>query len=291
MPWQNLSVVVTSDAAERLEALLRSSGAVSVTMADAGESPIFEPDLGKTPLWARVKISALFPVETNLSDLEYTLRSNCEQFAVEDLADQDWERVWLDQFKPQCFGDKLWIYPSGFRAPDDEPYVRLDPGLAFGTGDHPTTRLCLEWLASNVICEQRILDFGCGSGILSLAAHKLGARHVTATDNDPQAVRSCRLNALRNDIDNNFWVCPPDEVAGLYDIIVANILCQPLIELAPRLLDLLAPHGTLVLSGLLTHQMDMITQAYAPQVTFAPPSSDDDWILISGSKPATLTAN
>ena len=291
MPWQNLSIVVTNDAAERLEALLRSSGAVSVTMADAGDNPIFEPDLGTTPLWARVKISALFPLETNLSDLEYTLRSNCEQFAVEDLADEDWERAWLDKFKPQCFGDRLWIYPSEFSIPDNRLAIRLDPGLAFGTGDHPTTRLCLEWLARSNLTNQYILDFGCGSGILSIAAHKLGAQHVTATDNDPQAIRSCQLNALRNDIAADFWVCSPEEVSGSFDIILANILCQPLIELAPRLLELLAPHGTLVLSGLLKHQMDMITQAYSPEVNFGPPIVIDDWILISGSTLATATAS
>ncbi|MEM7280207.1 MAG: 50S ribosomal protein L11 methyltransferase [Pseudomonadota bacterium] len=286
MPWQNLSVVVTSDAVERLEVLLRSNGAVSVTMVDAGENPIFEPDLGTTPLWAQVKLSALFPIDTNLNDLEYTLRSNCERFSVETLADQDWERVWLKDFKPQCFGDRLWIYPSGFSVPDG-PSVCLDPGLAFGTGDHPTTKLCLEWLSTQELRDHDVLDYGCGSGILSLAAHKLGASSVTATDIDPQAIQACQLNALRNDVSGAFNVCPPESIGGQYDIVVANILFQPLVELKAKLVGLLAPKGRLILSGILRSQMEVIVDRYGTDITFSPAKELDDWVLLTGSTGST----
>ena len=188
-----------------------------MTLVDAADDPVFEPALGTTPLWSNVRLTALFPMDANLQDLEYTLRSHCERFDVETLADKDWERVWLEDFKPQCFGNKLWVVPSGYRLPEDSVSVRLDPGLAFGTGDHPTTKLCLTELANTDLEAARVLDYGCGSGILSLAAHKMGAERVVATDIDPQAVLATKLNALRNDIESKLTVCAPNDVAGKFD--------------------------------------------------------------------------
>lgn len=284
MPWKNLSVFATSEAAERLEALLLSKGAISVAMADASDNPILEPAPGTTPLWSSVKLSALFPMHTNLDDLQYVLRSNCDRYDVDTLADQDWERVWLDDFKPVCFGEKLWIRPTGFKVPENDLAVTMDPGLAFGTGSHATTALCLEWLASNDIFGLNALDYGCGSGILAIASKAVGAASVTATDIDPQAIQACQLNALRNDIDSDFWVCEPHQLDDQFGLLMANILDQTLIELRTTFTRLLNPGGRIILSGILLDQADMVLDAYAEQFDWDTPQVRDGWVLLSGRR-------
>ena len=284
MPWQNLSVFANSEAAERLEALLLSKGAISVTMVDAGDNPVLEPAPGTTPLWNEVKLSALFPMQTNLDDLQYILRSHCDRYDVNTLADQDWERAWLKDFKPVCFGEKLWIRPTGFEVPANALSITMDPGLAFGTGSHATTALCLEWLASNDILGSNTLDYGCGSGILAIAAKAVGASAVTATDIDPQAILACQLNALRNDIDRDFWVCEPDQIEDRFDLLMANILYQPLIELCSTFAHLLIPGGRIILSGILLDQADMVIDAYAEHFHWDVPQTRDEWVLLVGRR-------
>ena len=298
MAWLQLSIEVAKPGAERIAAFLEDAGALSVTLADAADEPQLEPGPGETPLWSQVKVSALFDADPRSEALvgrlvdqlvrEHGSGRACEP-RVERIADQVWERVWLDTFKPTRFGRRLWVCPHG-QDPDDPEaiaeavVVALDPGLAFGTGHHPTTALCLEWLDGTDLDAKTVLDYGCGSGILAIAALRLGAARAIAVDHDPQALEATRDNALANGVADRLAIYGPDEVPELkVDVTIANILAGPLIALAPRLVASLRPGGALAVSGVLAEQVDAVRTAYAERVALAPTRLREDWALICGT--------
>lgn len=289
MSWLQLRLAITPEQAEPMEDLLLGLGAVSVTFMDAEDQPIFEPDLGTTPLWQHTHLLALFESDTErqplIDQLQQLWPEALPDHQFEDIADQDWERSWMDNFQPMRFGQRLWIVPSWHEAPDPQAVnLLLDPGLAFGTGTHPTTALCLEWLDGQPLQGLQIIDFGCGSGILAIAALLLGAERVVGTDIDPQALEASRDNAQRNQLaDERFPLYLPDAMpAEPADILVANILAGPLVSLAPQLSTLVKPGGRIALSGILAEQTGEILAAYTESFELDPVAEKDGWIRVSG---------
>ena len=260
-----------------IEIVFMRNGACSVTLSDAGDDPVLEPGIGETPLWADTRISGLFPETADFTKLESELLTELGLDAlpphrVEVLADRPWEREWLKDFVPMQFGRRLWVCPGDHEIDDPgAAVVYLDPGLAFGTGTHPTTALCLEWLDELTLRQKSVLDVGCGSGILALAALKLGCAAATATDNDPQALTATRQNAIRNEVLERLTVRhssqPTDD---RFDVVVANILAGPLVELAEMISSMVAEGGIITLSGVLCEQADEVMAAYAPWIKFQP---------------------
>lgn len=293
MPWMQVRLAITPDQAEPLEDQLLELGAVSVTFMDGEDQPIFEPDLGTTPLWSNTHLLALFEADTDADALLAHLRllrgGELPEHEVERIEDQDWERSWMDNFQPMRFGRRLWIVPSWHAAPEpDAVNLLLDPGLAFGTGTHPTTALCLEWLDGQPLAGLQVLDFGCGSGILAIAALLLGAEQAVGTDIDIQALDASRENAGRNGIDPaRFSLYLPERLPALAaDVVVANILAGPLVELAPQITSHVKPGGRLALSGILAEQAESVRQAYADAFTLDPTAEKDGWVRISGVRRA-----
>ncbi len=297
MGWLQLLLETDPDGAERLSELLENQGAASVTLQDAGDEPLYEPPPDTTPLWGATRVVALFSDDI---DIDRLLRELEAAFApqplpprrIEPLAEQDWSRAWMDRFRPTRFGRRLWIVPSWHEPPEPEAVnVLLDPGIAFGTGTHPTTRLCLEWLDGHVTPGMRVIDYGCGSGILAVAAARLGAAQVWAVDTDPQAVAATRDNATRNGVGDRIEATLPEAVFnGCADLLVANILANPLIALAPKLSGLVCPGGVVALSGILPEQADAVANAYAPAFDLAAPVVQDGWVRVSGiRKPDPVT--
>lgn len=289
MPWLQIRLAITPDQASALEDQLLELGAVSVTFMDAEDQPIFEPDLGTTPLWSHTHLLALFEDGTDgdavLAHLSLLRGGELPEHQVERIEDQDWERSWMDNFHPMRFGRRLWIVPSWHQAPEpDAVNLLLDPGLAFGTGTHPTTALCLEWLDGQDLNDCTVLDFGCGSGILAIAALLLGAPRAAGTDIDPQALEASRDNAARNGIDPaRFPVyLPADLPPQAADVVVANILAGPLVQLAPTITAQVAPGGRLALSGILAEQAEEVRAAYAGAFELDPTAEKDGWVRISG---------
>lgn len=289
MPWLQVRLAITPDQAAELEDQLLELGAVSVTFMDAEDQPIFEPDLGTTPLWSHTHLLALFEDGTDgdavLAHLRLLRGGELPEHQVERIEDQDWERSWMDNFQPMRFGQRLWIVPSWHEAPEpDAVNLLLDPGLAFGTGTHPTTALCLEWLDGQDLAGCTVLDFGCGSGILAIAALLLGAPQAVGTDIDPQALEASRDNADRNGIDPaRFPVyLPADLPPQPADVVVANILAGPLVQLAPTITALVKNGGRLALSGILAEQAEEVRAAYAGAFELAPTAEKDGWVRISG---------
>jgi len=289
MPWLQIRLAITPDQAGALEDQLLELGAVSVTFMDAEDQPIFEPDLGTTPLWSHTHLLALFESDTDAEALLAHLRllrgGELPEHQVERIEDQDWERSWMDNFQPMRFGRRLWIVPSWHAAPEPEAVnLLLDPGLAFGTGTHPTTALCLEWLDGQELAGSSVLDFGCGSGILAIAALLLGAAHAVGTDIDPQALEASRDNASRNAIDPARFPLhlPGDLPAQPADVVVANILAGPLVQLAPTITALVRPGGRLALSGILAEQAEEVRAAYGDAFDLDPTAEKDGWVRISG---------
>ncbi|QSL90978.1 50S ribosomal protein L11 methyltransferase [Ectopseudomonas toyotomiensis] len=291
MPWLQVRLAITPEQAETYEDALLEVGAVSVTFMDAEDQPIFEPDLGTTPLWSNTHLLALFEADTDETALLAHVQLLCggalPEHHVERIEDQDWERSWMDGFQPMRFGQRLWIVPSWHAAPQpDAVNLLLDPGLAFGTGTHPTTALCLEWLDSQSLDNCSVLDFGCGSGILAIAALLLGAPQAAGTDIDPQALEASRDNASRNGIDPaRFPVyLPADLPQQPADVVVANILAGPLVSLAPQITALVKGGGRLALSGILAEQAEEVRAAYASAFDLDPTAVKDGWVRISGVK-------
>jgi ribosomal protein L11 methyltransferase len=291
MPWLQVRLAITPEQAETYEDALLEVGAVSVTFMDAEDQPIFEPDLGTTPLWSHTHLLALFEADTDETALLAHLQLLCggalPEHHVERIEDQDWERSWMDGFQPMRFGQRLWIVPSWHAAPQpDAVNLLLDPGLAFGTGTHPTTALCLEWLDGQNLDNCSVLDFGCGSGILAIAALLLGAPQAAGTDIDPQALEASRDNASRNGIDPaRFPVyLPADLPQQPADVVVANILAGPLVSLAPQITALVKSGGRLALSGILAEQAEEVRAAYASTFDLDPTAVKDGWVRISGVK-------
>lgn len=291
MPWLQLRLAIEPDQAQPLEDQLLGLGAVSVTFMDAEDQPIFEPDLGTTPLWSNTHLLALFEGDTDpdtlINHLSLLRQGSLPDHQLERVEDQDWERSWMDSFQPMRFGQRLWIVPSWHTAPDPKAVnLLLDPGLAFGTGTHPTTALCLEWLDSEPVAGKQIIDFGCGSGILAIAALLLGAEHARGTDIDPQALDASRDNAGRNGIDPTRFslYLPGDMPQEPAEVLLANILAGPLVALAPQLTGLVQPGGRLALSGILAEQADGVVTAYSEHFELDPVVEREGWVRISGTR-------
>ncbi len=298
MPWLELSLTLRQSDQERVELALEEIGALSVTLLDAdidtpNERAILEPGVGETPLWGEIALSALFDSEADRVGLVHVLTDlvpelEPERISFREVADQDWTRVWMDQFKPMRFGRRLWIYPSNIEPPMDDPeavIVRLDPGLAFGTGTHPTTALCLEWLDAADLAGKTVIDFGCGSGVLAIAALKLGAARVLGIDNDPQALSASRDNAERNDVEDRLELFAPEDFTDTRaDVLVANILAGPLAELAPRFAACVKARAPFALSGILEGQQHELVDRYAEWFDDLVVASREDWVRISGRR-------
>ena len=292
MPWLQAQVRTRRDRTEAAEALLETLGALSVTLEDAADQPLLEPGPGDTPLWDATLVTGLFAATTDTEALHDALVLGLDDpsasIGITPLEDQPWERAWLDHFKPMRFGRRLWICPHGqslLDAGTDAVVLHLDPGLAFGTGTHPTTALCLEWLEGADLKGKTLIDYGCGSGVLGIAALLLGAANVIAIDHDPQALMATAANARQNGVDDRLATYTSGEAPPIAaDILVANILAGVLIALAPTLTAGVSPSGRLVLSGILETQVAEVQQAYAPGFSFAPTESKDGWTLLTACK-------
>ncbi|HDZ9180151.1 TPA: 50S ribosomal protein L11 methyltransferase [Vibrio cholerae] len=293
MPWIQIKLNATNDNAEAIgDMLMEETGAVSVTFLDAKDTPVFEPLPGETRLWGDTDVVALYEADMDTSLILQQIKASnmlAEGFAhkVEQVEDKDWEREWMDNFHPMQFGRRLWICPSWREVPDPQAVnVMLDPGLAFGTGTHPTTALCLEWLDNLDLSGKTVIDFGCGSGILAIAAIKLGAAKVIGIDIDPQALLASKDNAARNGVEDQIEVyLPKDQPDGLVaDVVVANILAGPLRELSPIIKGLLKPGGQLAMSGILDTQAESVAEFYRDDLELDPIAEKSEWCRISGRK-------
>ena len=292
--WQELHFTARKDQVETLEDWLFAHGALSVTLEDEADQPLLEPGPGETPLWDAVSVTALFAGDHDVAPLLQTVPRELVKSIAEApvaVADREWSRVWEDHFHPLQMGSRLWICPSWTSPPDPGAInILLDPGLAFGTGTHPTTAMCLRALDTGIEPGARVIDYGCGSGILGIAAARLGAATVLGVDNDPQAMTASRDNANRNRVLEAVFtaVLPDAEVipswAGSANWVVANILAGPLIDLAPALTALLAPQGRLLLAGLLANQAKAVIEAYAPAVDLAIADQQEEWVLLAGAR-------
>ncbi|AHF01723.1 ribosomal protein L11 methyltransferase [Thiomicrospira aerophila AL3] len=295
MAWIQITSTVAEAQAEPLSDALMELGALSVTFAETGEQEIFEPELGTTPIWQQTRVMGLFDAQVNSAECLLGLTQlmpelSPSQFKVELIEDKDWVREWMDQFQPMQFGTNLWIVPSWLAAPHpDATNLLLDPGLAFGTGTHPTTAMCLTWLDANPPVNKSVIDYGCGSGILAIAAAKLGANSVYATDIDPQAITATLDNAQRNQVTVQAGLVN-DIKLPQSQLILANILAGPLAELAPILSQYLVTDGQLVLSGLLVSQSEQLITCYREVgIDLQLANQHEDWALLVGVK-ATPTS-
>jgi len=294
MPWIQLKINTTGENAETLSDALIESGAVSVTFQDTHDNPVFEPLPGETLLWGDTDAIGLYDAETDMEEVVAMLENEPllgKGFVhkIEQLEDKDWEREWMDNFHPMRFGERLWICPSWRDVPDpDAVNVMLDPGLAFGTGTHPTTAMCLQWLDSLNLTDKTVIDFGCGSGILAIAALKLGAKHVVGIDIDPQAIQASRDNAERNGVSDRLSLyLPKDQPENLSaDVVVANILAGPLRELSPLISVLPVAGGHLGLSGILASQAQSVADAYRDRFELDAVAEKEEWCRITGVKKA-----
>jgi ribosomal protein L11 methyltransferase len=295
MPWIQISITSDQAKAADVEQRLITLGAISVTLLDAEDQPILEPAPGETPMWNRSIITGTFDDSANADEiarqLSSGLRLSQNEIQIESLPDQDWTRAWMADYHAMQFGERLWVCPLHLEPPQPSAVnLRLDPGLAFGTGTHPTTGLCLRWLDANMHQPQRLLDYGCGSGILAIAALLLGATHADAVDIDEQALLATKQNASVNRVDSRLSLysvkdfektaAPPAE----YDVVMANILSCPLVQLAPKLAAYTRPGGDIVLSGILRDQVSAVMQAYAAYFTMDAPQYEADWVLLHGCK-------
>ncbi|EKT59596.1 50S ribosomal protein L11 methyltransferase [Providencia burhodogranariea] len=292
MPWIQLRLNSTGQQAEALGDELIESGSVSVTFQDSHDTPVFEPLPGETRLWGDTDVIGLYDAETDMKMVIAQLENSpllAKGFIhkIEQIEDKDWEREWMDNFHPMRFGERLWICPSWRDVPDPTAVnVMLDPGLAFGTGTHPTTSLCLEWLDGIDLEGKTVIDFGCGSGILAIAALKLGAAKAIGIDIDPQAITASRDNAERNSVSNRLSLYlakdQPEELQA--DVVVANILAGPLRELAPMISVLPKSGGLLGLSGVLATQAEGVADAYHELFEIDPIAEKEEWCRITGVK-------
>jgi ribosomal protein L11 methyltransferase len=294
MPWLQIKIPTLPAHTEALEDALLIAGCQAVTLLDTADVPVFEPIRGTTPLWEHTTIQGLFEDDVDSKQLVATMRRLADEnqmtvgnISTEILEDKDWEREWMDNFKPIQCGEKLWIVPSWLEAPAPSAVnLKLDPGLAFGTGTHPTTYLCLKWMDEHLQSGDRILDFGCGSGILGLAGILLGAEHMDGIDIDPQALTATQNNAKTNSIDESKFMVTTqtDELAEEYDKVIANILAGTLVDLSETIVSKLRKGGHIVLSGILNHQADTVLNAFNQVIDFQPISEKDGWVCLSGQK-------
>jgi ribosomal protein L11 methyltransferase len=290
--WTQLVIELGRDDLARAEDACTRLGAIAVSLADAGDEPLLETAPGAMPIWDEVRLRALFPETPEpallAATLEAVLGLPAAAIGIELLADRAWEREWLKDFRPMRFGRRLWVCPAGQRPAEASAVVlELDPGLAFGTGTHATTALCLEWLDGRPLAGSSLLDYGCGSGILALAALKLGAAAAVAFDIDPQALLATRENARKNGLTGGITVVSEaDAIAGPFDLVLANILAGPLIDLAPRLAAHCGAGGTIVLAGLLDSHGAEVARSYRPWFDIESSAKRDGWILLAGRRRA-----
>ena len=290
MPWIQLRLSADEETAEKYSDWLSACGAQAVTFIDAKDTPIYEPLPGDEVLyWQNTVVMGLYDASHDMDKVLNYLKSihpdkENLRYKLEQLEDKDWEREWMDNFHPMKFGQRLWICPSWCEVPDPEAVnVMLDPGLAFGTGTHPTTALCLTWLDSLDLTDKTVVDFGCGSGILSLAALKLGAKKVIGIDIDPQALQASLENAKRNHCEDRLELyLPQDQPEFKANVVVANILAGPLRELAPVILDYVAPNGLLALSGVLEEQAQQLQEIYGQYCKMDAIAVQEEWVRLSG---------
>ncbi|HEA3130297.1 TPA: 50S ribosomal protein L11 methyltransferase [Aeromonas hydrophila] len=290
MPWIQIRINATAKTADKVSNMLLGRGAQAVTFMDAKDVPVYEPMPGETPLWGETEVMGLFDAETDPAPTIAFFQQIFGEdvgYKVEQLEDKDWVREWMDHFHPMQFGERLWICPSWRDVPNpDAVNVMLDPGLAFGTGTHPTTALCLQWLDGLDLAGKTVVDFGCGSGILGIAALKLGAARVIGIDIDPQAIQASRDNAERNGVADQIELyLPADQPQDVEaDVVVANILAGPLRELAP----LIAGHGKagslMALSGVLESQAPELETIYGQWFEMDPTAVKEEWCRLSGRK-------
>ena len=290
--WQELHCTARKDQVESLEDWFFEAGALSVTLEDHADQPLLEPGPGETPLWDRVQVTALFAGDQDLRPVLAAVPAELVTEAPQSIvpvADREWTRVWEDQFQPMQMGKRLWICPSWTPPPEaDAINLLLDPGLAFGTGTHPTTAMCLRALDAASLEDTRIVDYGCGSGILGIAAALLGAQQVLGIDNDPQAITASLDNAMRNEVPTSQFSAHLPAASELdnwrysADWVVANILAGPLIELEPILTSMMAPKGRLLLAGLLAEQAEQVIATYASKVKLAIADRQEEWVLLAG---------
>ena len=292
MPWIQLRLSANEETSEKYSDWLSACGAQAVTFIDAQDTPIYEPLPGDEVIyWHNTVVMGLFDASHDMDKTITYLKSihpdkNEMAYKLEQLEDKDWEREWMDNFHPMKFGERLWICPSWCEVPDPEAVnVMLDPGLAFGTGTHPTTALCLTWLDGLDLVGKTVVDFGCGSGILSLAALKLGAKKVIGIDIDPQALQASKANAERNGVEDRLALfLPKDQPTFKADVVVANILAGPLRELAPTIIEFVAPNGHLALSGVLEEQANILQNIYGQWCEMDAVAVQEEWVRLSGKK-------
>lgn len=290
MAWIQLHYPCAQTQVDIIEDILLELGANSVTLTDAADEPLFEPPPGAAPLWQQMVVTALFEESVEpqylLEQLEANLGELPNNIHIETLEDQQWERAWMDNFHPMQFGERLWIVPSWTEAPDpDAVNLRLDPGLAFGTGTHETTSLCLTWLEQQDLVGKTVLDFGCGSGVLGIAALLLGAKEVFACDIDPQAIAATRENAKLNGVADQLHCMLPEELPQQqYAVVVANILAEPLVNLADIILGYCQANAKLGLSGILLDQAQWVRSAYQAKTQLKPDKTLGEWVLVHGEK-------
>ena len=288
MPWLQLKIQTDKLYVEPVSDLLTELGSLSVTYQDAADQPLFEPPPGETPLWSDTLITGLFEAEADIENVSHVLQKqqglHISAIRSEILEDKDWIREWMEHYEPMDFGHDLWIVPSHHSPPNPKAInILLDAGLAFGTGTHPTTAMCLSWLAEHPPTNQTVIDYGCGSGILAIAAAKLGANKVFAIDNDPQALLATRANAQNNEVPDKIECGGVDlPIPEPADCLVANILAGPLISLVELFSEICRPGGTIALSGILQEQAEMVSQAYTEQFSIDEKQQQGDWILLSG---------
>lgn len=289
MAW--LQFRIHSAHPEFAEEILLAHGAVSVSFLDAEDCPVLEPAPGETPLWENTVTLGLFQDDADLAPVQVALRELLPDGAdasitQELIEDQDWVRAWLDHWHPLKFGEHLWVSPGekiGEIKDPDAIILKLDPGLAFGTGTHPTTALCLEWLTHHDLTNKVVLDYGCGSGILAIAALKLGAKKAICVDIDPQALTATQNNARENGVEDRIkTLMAADFVPFPADFVIANILARPLVTLAPLLASSIVVGGKIVLAGLLERQQEEVREAYAPWFAFEPDQIKEGWTRIAG---------
>ena len=289
MPWKQIHIISGPERSSIFEDILSEHGALSITCTDAKDNPIFEPPLNQTPLWKQTCITGLFASTTDeiviLRALSQ-LKLNDEKLHWEVLEDQPWEKAWMDRFKPMQFGSRLWICPTGQTVnADNATIVLLDPGLAFGTGTHPTTSLCLQWLDQAPVANKSVIDFGCGSGVLAVAALKLGAKSAIGIDHDPQALLASKDNAEKNHVSKQLSILSSQQALPKpADIVLANILASTLIELSQSLIAVTQPAGTIIMSGILENQADQVKQAFSGHFEFTDNQLEDGWALLIAVK-------
>ncbi len=290
MAWAEVCFDIPRERVAVSESALQELGALAVTLLDQADQPVLEPQPGTVPLWPQVQVRALFPAGVQRSEVSLALQhvaglDRPQALVWRDVADQVWERAWMDRFQPMQFGQRLWIVPSGMEAPDDARalVLRLDPGLAFGTGTHPTTAMCLQWIDAQEFAGQRVVDYGCGSGVLGIACAMKGAQAVVCVDNDPQALEATAANAARNGVLDRV-ACRTAQAFREQeaDVVLANILAAPLIDLAPRLQRCLRTGSHIVLSGILQEQAQTVAQAYRQTCGDMEVCEQEGWVRLHG---------